>query len=43
VLSHRIGLDGIWIAYPVAFISSFAMLTVYYVAVWQKRTHVRLI
>ena len=36
-LSHRIGLDGIWIAYPVAFVAMLAMQTAYYRLVWSKR------
>ncbi len=42
-LSRAIGLDGVWIAYPVAFICTFALQTAYYLGVWRKRTHVRLI
>ncbi|TAM52023.1 MAG: MATE family efflux transporter [Burkholderiaceae bacterium] len=36
-LSHRIGLDGIWMAYPVAFVAMLAMQTSYYRLVWRKR------
>ncbi|MEO7129740.1 MAG: MATE family efflux transporter [Rhodoferax sp.] len=36
-LSHRLGLDGIWIAYPVAFVAMLAMQTAYYRLVWSKR------
>jgi putative MATE family efflux protein len=43
VLSHRIGIDGVWIAYPVAFTAGLLLLTVFYAAVWRKRTHVPLI
>ena len=37
VLSHRIGLDGIWMAYPVAFVAMLAMQTSYYRLVWRKQ------
>ncbi|QDL39741.1 MATE family efflux transporter [Rhodoferax sediminis] len=36
-LSHRIGLNGIWMAYPVAFLAMLAMQTSYYRLVWRKR------
>ncbi|MEO6973627.1 MAG: MATE family efflux transporter [Rhodoferax sp.] len=36
-LSHRIGLDGIWMSYPVAFVAMLAMQTSYYRLVWRKR------
>jgi putative MATE family efflux protein len=41
LLSRRIGLDGVWIAYPVAFATSLAFQTTYYTTVWRKRRHVR--
>jgi len=39
VLSHHtsLGLRGVWIAYPVAFIVGLALQTLYYKLVWQKR------
>ena len=38
VLSHgSLGLRGIWVAYPVAFICSLTMMTIYYYAVWRRR------
>lgn len=42
-LSHRIGIDGVWIAYPVAFTTGLALQAIYYAAVWRRRRHVRLI
>ncbi|MDB5393943.1 MAG: family efflux transporter [Rhodospirillales bacterium] len=42
-LSRKMGLDGIWIAYPIAYIAMFAMQGAYYRLVWQKKTHARLI
>jgi putative MATE family efflux protein len=38
VLMHgSLGLRGIWVAYPVAFICSLTAMTVYYYAVWRRR------
>jgi putative MATE family efflux protein len=38
-----LGIDGIWIAYPIAFIAMLAMQTAYYRLVWRKRRIERLI
>ena len=35
-LSRRYGLNGIWAAYPVAFLAMLAMQTAYYRLVWRK-------
>jgi putative MATE family efflux protein len=37
VLSQHYGLNGIWAAYPVAFLTMLAMQTTYYRQVWRKR------
>jgi putative MATE family efflux protein len=37
LLSQRIGLNGIWIAYPVAFTAMLAMQSAYYRLVWRHR------
>jgi Na+-driven multidrug efflux pump len=37
VLSGIYGLNGIWAAYPVAFLCMLAMQTAYYRLVWRKR------
>ena len=37
VLSLHIGLKGIWMAYPVAFLAMLAMQTAYYRLVWSKQ------
>jgi putative MATE family efflux protein len=42
-LSHRIGITGVWIAYPCAFIGGLALQAAYYSGVWRKRVHVRLV
>ena len=42
-LSHRIGLNGVWTAYPIAFIALLLMYGAFYRLVWRKKTHVRLI
>ena len=36
-LSQRIGLNGIWIAYPVAFTAMLAMQTTYYRLMWRGK------
>lgn len=36
-LSHRIGLDGVWIAYPIAFIANLCFQSTYYYLFWRKR------
>jgi putative MATE family efflux protein len=43
LLSHRIGLDGVWIAYPIAFFAMLGLQSAYYRLVWQRQTHARLI
>ena len=35
--SGPLGLPGIWVAYPVAFICSLTAMTTYYYAVWRRR------
>lgn len=42
-MSHRMGLNGIWIAYPVAFTAMLTMQACYYRFVWRKKTIRRLI
>ncbi len=42
-LSHRMGLNGIWIAYPVAFISMLTLQSCYYRFAWRKKTIRKLI
>jgi putative MATE family efflux protein len=37
VLSRSIGLNGIWVAYPVAFTAMLVMQTAYYRLVWQHK------
>ncbi len=36
-LNNRWGLNGIWVAYPVAFLSMLALQTTYYRLVWRKQ------
>jgi putative MATE family efflux protein len=36
-MSHRIGVNGIWVAYPVAFLCMLALQTAYYRLVWRKK------
>lgn len=35
--SQRIGLNGIWVAYPAAFVAMLALQTAYYRLVWRKK------
>jgi putative MATE family efflux protein len=43
VLMHRIGLDGVWLGYPAAFLFSLCLQFTYYTLVWKKKTHERLV
>jgi putative MATE family efflux protein len=43
VLSRFLGLEGIWIAYPVTFCAMFLLQMAYYRLVWRKRAIARLI
>ncbi len=43
LLSHAIGIDGIWMAYPIAFTTMLVLQSAYYRLVWRKKTIVRLI
>ena len=42
-LSHRWGLEGVWMAYPITFAAMLALQTLYYKLVWKKRKIVRLV
>ena len=37
ILSHRVGLNGVWMAYPINFIAMLALQTAYYRGVWRKK------
>jgi putative MATE family efflux protein len=43
VLSRRIGLDGVWAAYPLAFIVMLISQAAYFQFVWRKKSHTRLV
>ena len=43
VLSHRIGVEGVWIAYPAAFCTMMVLQMAFYRLVWRKREIKRLI
>ncbi|MGE8201030.1 MAG: MATE family efflux transporter, partial [Variovorax sp.] len=43
LMSHRIGLNGIWIAYPVTFGAMLLLQTAYYQLVWRKKGIRRLV
>ncbi len=42
-LSHRIGLSGVWIAYPLAFAAMLALQGGYYGLVWRRRPVTQLV
>jgi putative MATE family efflux protein len=37
LLMQRVGLDGIWIAYPIAFVANLCFQSTYYFGFWKKR------
>ena len=43
ILSSRIGLDGVWAAYPLAFVVMLIAQASYFQFVWRKKSHSRLI
>jgi putative MATE family efflux protein len=43
ILSHRIGLDGVWIAYPITFAAMLLMQGVYYQRFWRRKTITRMV
>jgi putative MATE family efflux protein len=43
ILSHRIGLTGIWIGYPAAFATGLILQSAYYTFVWKRQRHQRLV
>ncbi|MGJ7489826.1 MATE family efflux transporter [Variovorax sp. ZT4R33] len=42
-MSHRIGINGVWVAYPVAFLAMLGLQTAYYRLVWRKKAIRRLV
>lgn len=42
-LSQRIGIDGIWIGYPAAFLVTLALQAAYFRFVWRKKSFTRLV
>jgi MATE family, multidrug efflux pump len=43
ILMHRIGLDGIWLGYPIAYCVVLTLQFSYYTFVWKRKTHERLV
>lgn len=43
LLSHRFGLNGVWMAYPITFVSMLALQTAYYRLVWRRKKIERLV
>ena len=42
-MSQRIGINGIWVAYPVTFVAMLCLQTAYYQLVWKKKPLTRLV
>ena len=42
-MSHRIGINGIWVAYPVTFIAMLGLQAAYYRLVWKRKSIRRLV
>ncbi len=42
LLMHRIGLDGVWLGYPIAYCFGLTLALCYYEFVWKRKTHERL-
>ncbi|HZV76850.1 MAG TPA: MATE family efflux transporter [Candidatus Babeliales bacterium] len=42
VLMHRIGLDGVWLGYPISYCVVLTLQFCYYEFVWKRKTHERL-
>jgi putative MATE family efflux protein len=43
VLSYRVGIEGIWFAYPIAFFVNLLLQYGYYQFFWKKKSHTQLI
>jgi putative MATE family efflux protein len=43
ILMHRLGLDGVWMGYPIAYCTGLALQFCYYEFVWKRKTHERLV
>jgi Na+-driven multidrug efflux pump len=43
LLMRHYGIDGVWMGYPSAFLASLCLQCAYYLFVWKRKTHERLI
>jgi Na+-driven multidrug efflux pump len=43
LLSHRFGINGVWMAYPITFLAMLALQATYYQKVWRKKKIERLV
>jgi putative MATE family efflux protein len=43
LLMQRIGLDGVWLGYPIAYCTGLLLQFCYYEFVWKRKTHERLV
>jgi putative MATE family efflux protein len=43
LLMRRIGLDGVWLGYPISYCVALTLQFAYYTLVWKRRTHERLV
>lgn len=42
-LSRHLGLNGVWIAYPITFVAMLVLQGLYYQVVWRKKKVVRIV
>ncbi|MDB5856348.1 MAG: family efflux transporter [Ramlibacter sp.] len=42
-LSHQLGIDGVWMAYPITFLAMLLLQGLYYQLVWRKKKIVRMV
>ena len=43
LLSRQFGINGVWMAYPITFVSMLVLQTGYYQMVWRKKKIARLV
>ena len=43
LLMHRVGIEGVWMGYPIAFCTGLVLQYCYYEFVWKRKTHERLV
>lgn len=43
ILMGKLGLDGVWLGYPISFVAALALQYGYYTFFWKRRAHARLV